>query len=139
MQEQGANDWKVGRENANSVDLNRNFPNLDEFIFEYNQHAKHRNNHLDLETFVALTSGKDCHDKPVTQSSIQRTFLFDSFIHFSLQYQPETVTVAFWIMQNPFVLSANLHNGDLVANYPYDDTGNHLQMYSPSPDDTLFQ
>jgi carboxypeptidase E len=118
LKEQGANDWQVGRANANGVDLNRNFPNLDEFIFEYNRHTKHRNNHLDLETFIELTSGNDCNNKP---------------------YQPETVTVAFWIMQSPFVLSANLHNGDLVANYPYDDTGNHLQMYSPSPDDSLFQ
>ena len=136
MQEQGATDWQVGRANANGVDLNRNFPNLDEFIFEYNKHAKHRNNHLDLETFVELTSGSDCNGKPV----IKYGFIFTPNLLFScVQYQPETVTVAFWIMQNPFVLSANLHNGDLVANYPYDDTGNHLQMYSPSPDDALFQ
>jgi carboxypeptidase E len=118
LREQGATDWTKGRTNANSVDLNRNFPNLDEFIYEYNHYAKHRNNHLDLETFLALTSGEDCHNQP---------------------YQVETITVAFWIMQNPFVLSANLHNGDLVANYPYDDSANHLQMYSPSPDDPLFQ
>ncbi|CAF3445820.1 unnamed protein product [Rotaria socialis] len=118
LKEQGATDWTVGRTNANGVDLNRNFPNLDEFIYKYNQRANHRNNHLDLETFVALTEGKDCHDQT---------------------YQVETLTVAFWIMQNPFVLSANLHNGDLVANYPYDDSANHLRMYSPSPDDTLFQ
>ncbi|CAF1465586.1 unnamed protein product [Adineta steineri] len=118
LYEQGALDWQVGRPNANGVDLNRNFPNLDEFIYAYNHQANHRNNHLDLETFVSLTTGTDCHDQA---------------------YQPETVTVAFWIMQNPFVLSANLHNGDLVANYPYDDSANHLQMYSPSPDDSLFQ
>lgn len=42
-------------------------------------------------------------------------------------------------MQNPFVLSANLHNGDLVASYPYDDSENHRPMYSPSPDDSLFR
>lgn len=118
LKEQGALDWTVGRANANGVDLNRNFPNLDEFIYEYNHYVNHRNNHLSIETFAALTSGTDCHDKP---------------------YQVETVTVAFWIMQNPFVLSANLHNGDIVANYPYDDSENHLKMYSPSPDDTLFQ
>ena len=51
----------------------------------------------------------------------------------------ETVTVAFWIMKGSFVLSANLHNGDIVANYPYDDSENHLRMYSSSPDDDLFQ
>lgn len=69
----------MGRENANGVDLNRNFPNLDEFIFEYNQHAKHRNNHLDLETFRALTSGTDCHEKPVTFCPNT----FSLFVHFS--------------------------------------------------------
>lgn len=56
----------MGRANGNDVDLNRNFPNLDEFIFKYNHHAKHRNNHLDFETFVSLTTGVDCHDKAVS-------------------------------------------------------------------------
>jgi len=42
-------------------------------------------------------------------------------------------------LRNPFVLSANLHNGDLVANYPYDDSANHLRGFSPSPDLPLFQ
>ncbi len=79
MQEQGANDWQVGRANANGVDLNRNFPNLDEFIFEYNHHAKHRNNHLDLETFVALTSGTDCNNKAVIQSKFIIVFFYIQF------------------------------------------------------------
>ncbi|XP_058806975.1 LOW QUALITY PROTEIN: carboxypeptidase D-like [Phymastichus coffea] len=57
--------------------------------------------------------------------------------------EPETQAVMRWIAELPFVLSANLHNGALVANYPYDDNpksvGEGRARANPSPDDTVFR
>ena len=51
----------------------------------------------------------------------------------------ETRAVMEWIKNYPFVLSANLHNGALVANYPYDNSESDVAVYTISPDDTTFR
>jgi len=55
--------------------------------------------------------------------------------------EPETKAIMAWSRQYPFVLSANLHGGSMVANYPYDDYDPNKpgdKTTSISPDDKTF-
>lgn len=108
----GAKDYLIGRNNNNSVDLNRNFPDLDAITFEFERQGINHNNHL-LKDLTRLTA----------------------------PLEPETRAVMRWIMMTPFVLSAAMHGGDLVANYPYDESrsGAPVSEYSASPDDDTFR
>jgi len=55
--------------------------------------------------------------------------------------QPETLAAMTWIVQNPFVLSGNLHGGSVVASYPFDDSASHVESgrKSAAPDDAVFE
>uniref|UniRef100_A0A673G341 14-3-3 protein epsilon n=1 Tax=Sinocyclocheilus rhinocerous TaxID=307959 RepID=A0A673G341_9TELE len=53
--------------------------------------------------------------------------------------QPETLAVMNWAVSYPFVLSANLHGGSLVVNYPFDDNLDNVSGYSKSSDDDIFR
>ncbi|EFO13296.2 hypothetical protein LOAG_15234, partial [Loa loa] len=102
-----ARNWFTGRSNANGIDLNRDFPDLDGFYYYLEQHNIPRFDHL-LELFG--DEGKE--------------------------YQPEVRAIGQWILSLPFVLSANMHEGDLVANYPFDSARiPNNNEYSISPDD----
>lgn len=91
-----------GRENANNVDLNRNFPDR-----------------LSIKSFP--------------NQIYEETLLKGR--------EPETLAMMLWIVNNPFVLSANLHGGSVVANYPFDDTAKHPEccVEGKTPDDELFK
>ncbi|XP_036762146.2 carboxypeptidase D [Manis pentadactyla] len=63
----------------------------------------------------------------------------DQFFQITDPTQPETIAVMSWMKAYPFVLSANLHGGSLVVNYPFDDDEQGFATYSKSPDDAVFQ
>ncbi|XP_037917413.1 carboxypeptidase D isoform X3 [Hermetia illucens] len=55
--------------------------------------------------------------------------------------QPETLAIMQWVVNNPFVLSANFHGGAVVASYPFDNSIYHHECCedSPTPDDKVFR
>lgn len=60
-----------------------------------------------------------------------------------LVMEPETKAVVNWLENNTFLLSANLHGGAVVVNYPFDDYFNsnteQLSKYSATTDDDVFR
>ncbi|XP_009998432.1 PREDICTED: carboxypeptidase N catalytic chain [Chaetura pelagica] len=102
-----SNGYLTGRNNANGVDLNRNFPDLNTFMY-YSGEISGPNHHIPLPD------------------------------NWKSQVEPETLAVIQWISSYNFVLSANLHGGAVVANYPYDKS-HRRTVNTPTPDDKLFQ
>ncbi len=63
----------------------------------------------------------------------------DQFDTMPIKREPETAAVMKWVQSYPFVLSCNIHNGALVANYPYDSRPDGRNRYSRCPDDDIFR
>ncbi|XP_066537637.1 carboxypeptidase Z-like [Hoplias malabaricus] len=101
-----------GRNNAQSIDLNRNFPDLTSIVYNRRRLKRFRSDHIPIPDTYWL--GK---------------------------VAPETYAVMKWVRSIPFVLSADFHGGDLVVSYPYDFSKHPLgtNMFSPTPDEQVFK
>ncbi|XP_015431943.1 PREDICTED: carboxypeptidase D-like [Dufourea novaeangliae] len=100
--------------------LNANYPNITR-LYSIGKSVKGR--HLYVME-ITENPGKHSPNKP----------------EYNREQEPETKAVMDWIAKIPFVLSANLHGGTLVANYPYDNA----PQYTPnapnlSPDNDIFK
>eukprot|EP01094_Clydonella_sp_ATCC50884_P016734 TRINITY_DN2799_c0_g1_i1.p1 TRINITY_DN2799_c0_g1~~TRINITY_DN2799_c0_g1_i1.p1 ORF type:complete len:473 (+),score=115.28 TRINITY_DN2799_c0_g1_i1:26-1444(+) len=60
--------------------------------------------------------------------------------HRGSYFQPEVEAMMAWSEDRHFIISANLHGGSIVANYPWDGNESHRSgQYSACPDDDVFK
>ncbi|KAM6221957.1 carboxypeptidase Z [Rhynchocyon petersi] len=108
----GYNGWTSGRQNAQNLDLNRNFPDLTSEYYRLAGTRGARSDHM----------------------AIPQHYWWG-------KVAPETKAIMKWMRAVPFMLSASLHGGDLVVSYPF-DYSQHPQeekMFSPTPDEKMFK
>ncbi|XP_038135413.1 probable carboxypeptidase X1 isoform X1 [Cyprinodon tularosa] len=109
--------WADGRYSFEGIDLNHNFPDLNNIMW-------------DAQEIAADASKVSNHYIPIPEYYTQEDALV----------APETRAVISWMQDIPFVLSANLHGGELVVTYPYDCTRDWAPKEdTPTADDAFFR
>ncbi|XP_054913062.1 probable carboxypeptidase X1 isoform X2 [Poeciliopsis prolifica] len=109
--------WAEGRYSYEGIDMNHNFPDLNNIMW-------------DTQEAAADPSKVSNHYIPIPEYYTQE----DATV------APETRAVISWMQDIPFVLSANLHGGELVVTYPFDCTRDWApQENTPTADDAFFR
>ncbi|XP_048159700.1 probable carboxypeptidase X1 [Corvus hawaiiensis] len=110
--------WAMGRWTYEGIDLNHNFADLNTALWdaEDNDLVPHQfpNHYIPIPEYYTFANAT---------------------------VAPETRAVIAWMQRYPFVLSANLHGGELVVTYPFDMTRTYwkAQELTPTPDDGVFR
>ncbi|KAM4724504.1 putative carboxypeptidase X1 [Anableps anableps] len=109
--------WAEGRYSYEGIDLNHNFPDLNSIMW-------------DAQEAAGDASKVSNHYIPIPEYYTQE----DAMV------APETRAVISWMQDIPFVLSANLHGGDLVVTYPFDCTRDWAPHEdTPTADNSFFR
>ncbi|XP_070835154.1 probable carboxypeptidase X1 [Chaetodon trifascialis] len=109
--------WAEGRYSFEGIDLNHNFPDLNNIMW-------------DAQETAADKSKVSNHYIPIPEYYTKE----DAMV------APETRAVISWMQDIPFVLSANLHGGELVVTYPFDCTRDWApQEDTPTADNAFFR
>ncbi|XP_057881184.1 probable carboxypeptidase X1 [Melospiza georgiana] len=110
--------WAVGRWTYEGIDLNHNFADLNTALWD------------------AEDNDRVPHEFPNHYIPIPEYYTFAN-----ATVAPETRAVIAWMQRYPFVLSANLHGGELVVTYPFDMSRTYwkAQELTPTPDDGVFR
>ncbi|XP_070698072.1 probable carboxypeptidase X1 [Pempheris klunzingeri] len=109
--------WADGRYSFEGIDLNHNFPDLNNIMWDAQETATDK-------------SKVSNHYIPIPEYYTKE----DAMV------APETRAVISWMQDIPFVLSANLHGGELVVTYPFDCTRDWApQEDTPTADNAFFR
>ncbi|MCJ8739660.1 hypothetical protein PDJAM_G00049760 [Pangasius djambal] len=109
--------WALGRFSYKGYDMNNNFANLNSVMWDA----------MELETDKSKLIN---HYIPIPDQYTSKDALV----------APETRAVISWMQSIPFVLSANLHGGELVVTYPFDMARDWApREHTPTPDDSFFR
>ncbi|XP_057197489.1 probable carboxypeptidase X1 [Triplophysa rosa] len=109
--------WALGRFSFEGIDMNHNFPDLNNIMWDAQELATDKrrvsNHYIPMPEYYTSTEAL---------------------------IAPETRAVISWMQDNPFVLSANLHGGELVVTYPFDCTRDWIpRQDTPTADNDFFR
>uniref|UniRef100_A0A3P8Z7G5 F5/8 type C domain-containing protein n=1 Tax=Esox lucius TaxID=8010 RepID=A0A3P8Z7G5_ESOLU len=111
--------WALGRYSYEGIDMNHNFADLNKVMWDAIEYDFQNNNKSKLIN----------HYIPIPEYYTSE----DAFVAL------ETRAVINWMQNIPFVLSANLHGGELVVTYPFDRTEDWAPRDdTPTPDNSFF-
>ncbi|XP_036406873.1 probable carboxypeptidase X1 [Megalops cyprinoides] len=109
--------WAFGRYSYEGIDMNHNFADLNSVMWDA----------IERETDKSKLIN---HYFPIPEYYTSE----EAFV------ASETRAVIHWMQSIPFVLSANLHGGELVVTYPFDMTRDWApREHTPTPDDSFFR